>query len=222
MSKLRRNRDQTESFPGCRLWTAITLVVALAFPAASVAETAALKLDLTLFQPGDLCGAGPADADVVLAEFVASSKPSSAGQDVAPPHDDTVEVSQNPAVHPDNPAMAREHAALLALVPLADVTHTAIADGGWFEASTWQAGAIPTAGARVLIPTGVAITYDGQSDVPLKTLRVDGTLRFDPHQNSRIVIDTLVVSPVGRLEIGTAAVPVDPDVLVEVLIPTCW
>lgn len=218
MSKLRRNRDQTESFPGCRLWTAITLVVALAFPAASVAETAALKLDLTLFQPGDLCGAGPADADVVLAEFVASSKPSSAGQDVAPPHDDTVEVSQNPAVHPDNPAMAREHAALLALVPLADVTHTAIADGGWFEASTWQAGAIPTAGARVLIPTGVAITYDGQSDVPLKTLRVDGTLRFDPHQNSRIVIDTLVVSPVGRLEIGTAAVPVDPDVLVEVLI----
>jgi Bacterial Ig domain/G8 domain len=218
MAKLRRNRDQTESLPSCRLWAAVILLVALAFPTTNVAETAALEPDLALFQPGDLCGAFTSDADVVLAEFVASSNPSKDGLDALSLHDGTEEMPQNPAVHPDNPAMAREHAAMLALVPLADVTHTAIADGGWFEVSTWQAGAIPTAGARILIPSGVAVTYDGQSDVPLKTLRVDGTLRFDPHQNSRIVIDTLVVSPVGRLEIGTAAVPVDPDLLVEVLI----
>ena len=180
MSKLRRNRDQTESLPGCRLWAAIVLVVALGFPTTSAADTAVVELDPTLFKPGDLCGAFTSCADVGLAEFVARSEPSKAGLDAFPLHDDTVEMLQTPAVHPDNPAMAREHAALLALVPLADVTDTAISDGGWFDVSTWQAGAIPAAGARVLIPSGVAVTYAGQSDVPLKTVRVDGTLRFDP------------------------------------------
>lgn len=155
---------------------------------------------------------------MIAVEFTASPDRLKADQTLEPPHSVASGKSGAPTVHPDNPAMAREHAALLALVPDADVTHTAVADGNWFAASTWKAGAIPNADANVLIPSGLAVTYDGRSDEPLRTLRVDGTLRFDTQINSRIVIDTLVVTPTGRLEIGTVDDPVASDVSVEVMI----
>ena len=122
------------------------------------------------------------------------------------------------AVHPDNPAMAREHMALLDLVSLSDVTDTAVASGSWFVGTTWQSGSVPGPQARLLIPADMTVTYDGKSDAPLKTLRVDGELRFAPDQDSRMVIDTLVVAPAGRLEIGTSVDPVAPDVRIEILI----
>ena len=120
--------------------------------------------------------------------------------------------------HPDNAGMSGEHAALLALVPRLHATDVAVAGGRWFAPQTWSRGQVPADGARVLIPEGIAVVYDGQSDARLFTLRIDGKLNFATENDTRIIIDTLVVAPSGSLEIGTALHPVAPDVRAEVLV----
>ncbi|WP_299847669.1 G8 domain-containing protein [uncultured Paracoccus sp.] len=114
--------------------------------------------------------------------------------------------------------MARDHQALLRLVPRAEATHIAISDGDWFDASTWYRGRIPGADAKVLIPDGISVTYNGESNVSLFTVRVDGELSFATDTDTRMVVDTLVVSPMGRLEIGTEGQPVEADVRTDILI----
>jgi hypothetical protein len=120
--------------------------------------------------------------------------------------------------HGDDAGKAREHMALLELVPRSEATHIAIRDGDWFDPATWYQGRIPGADARVLIPESVSVSYDGVSDVSLFTVRVDGELAFATDANTRMVVDTLVVAPTGRLEIGTAANPVAAGVEAEILI----
>ncbi len=122
------------------------------------------------------------------------------------------------AAHSTDAGKASEHAALLQLVPRSSASHVAVRDGAWSNPSTWYRGAVPGAGARVLIPRNIGVTYDLTTDVALFTTRVDGLLEFATNRNTRIVIDTLVVSPSGRLEIGTAANPVGPTVSAEIVI----
>ena len=128
----------------------------------------------------------------------------------------------------DNPTMDREHAAVLALVPDLAVTHFAIQDGNWSDPFTWVDGAVPAAEANVLVPQGTTVTLDGQVAVALRTTRVDGTLRFATDVNTMLTVDTLVVTPSGTLEIGTAAAPVLPGVTARVVfadrgpIDTAW
>lgn len=120
--------------------------------------------------------------------------------------------------HGDDPGKATEQDASMDLVPRSEATHVAVAGGDWFDPGTWYNGVIPDAGAKVLIPEGIEVTYSGVSDVSLFTVRVDGALRFDTQADSRIVFDTLVISPTGELEIGTEADPVDPGVKVELIV----
>jgi hypothetical protein len=120
--------------------------------------------------------------------------------------------------HGDNAPMAREHGALLDLVPRADATHVAIANGDWFNASTWYNGRIPGADAKVLIPEGVTVNYDGESDASLFTVRVDGELSFAIDANTKMIVDTMVISSSGRLEIGTADRPIQAGVEAQILI----
>ena len=120
--------------------------------------------------------------------------------------------------HGDNAAMATEHMQLLDLVPRSEATHVAVANGDWFDPATWYQGRIPDADAKVLIPKGVSVTYDGESDASLFTVRVDGTLSFATDADTKMVVDTMVVSGSGRLEIGTADNPVDPDVTTQIII----
>jgi hypothetical protein len=120
--------------------------------------------------------------------------------------------------HGDNAAMSTEHMQLLNLVPRSDATHVAVSDGDWFDPNTWYEGRIPDAGARVLIPEGVSVNYDGESDASLFTVRVDGELGFAHNVDTRMVVDTFVVSASGRLEIGTAANPIDANVNVDIVI----
>ena len=120
--------------------------------------------------------------------------------------------------HPDDPKMALEHQRLLELVPRAEATHVAIANGDWFDPDTWYEGRIPGEGAKVLIPEGVSVRYDGESDASLFTLRIDGELSFATDADTRMVVDTMVVSGSGRLEIGTAETPVEAGVKTDILI----
>jgi hypothetical protein len=120
--------------------------------------------------------------------------------------------------HPDSTRMAKEHQQLLDLVPRSEATHVAIGNGDWFDSSTWHQGRIPDAGAKVLIPRGVEVTYDGENDASIFTIRVDGKLQFATDRDTKLVIDTMVVSPSGRLEVGTSQRPIEAGVSARIII----
>jgi hypothetical protein len=120
--------------------------------------------------------------------------------------------------HPDDSGMALDHARLLGLAPRSESTHVAVRNGEWFDPDTWHQGRIPGEDAKAFIPKGLTVTYDGQSAASLFTLRVDGELNFATDADTRMIIDTLVAAPSGRLEIGTAEAPVEAGVSTEILI----
>lgn len=130
--------------------------------------------------------------------------------------------------HPDDPVRGGEHQALLDLVPHEQVTHRAITDGPWSEASTWQDGLLPGELAHVLIPHDVAVEVDGEFDARLATIRVDGLLTFATDVDTSLTVDTFVVAVNGTLHIGTSERPIAPDVLATILftddgpIDTVW
>src|SRR5262245_39658011 len=105
--------------------------------------------------------------------------------------------------HPDNPVLQAEHLELLDLVPDANVTHTVVRDGLWSDKGTWKDGILPTANANVLIPLGKIVTVDHVSELPLRTVRVDGKLQFAADRDTKLLVDTLVIAPEGWLVIGT-------------------
>lgn len=114
--------------------------------------------------------------------------------------------------HQNNPAMQKEHIAVMDLVPVSAATHVAVNNGSWFDPNTWANGQVPGAGAKVLIPDGVTVAYDGQSKASLFTVRVDGELDFATNVDTFMEVDTFVVSPTGKLTIGSESDPVDPSV----------
>ena len=111
-----------------------------------------------------------------------------------------------------------EHMAAIGLVNPADATHAAITSGDWFDPAIWDGGVVPGANAKVYIPEGVSVAYGGESDVSIFSIGVAGELRFDPNQDSKLVVETMVVVPSGRLEIGTAENPITEDVSVDIVI----
>jgi len=120
-------------------------------------------------------------------------------------------------MHGHDPGMAMEHMSAMALVPRAEATHVAVAHGSWFDPSTWANGEVPGDDAKVLVPRGIEVTYDGQSDASIFTVRVDGHLEFATDADSMLRLDTMVTSMDGHLTIGTEADPVQDDVRVEIL-----
>ena len=77
-------------------------------------------------------------------------------------------------------------AAILALLSLclpssvfaADPVVLSAKSGAWSEPSTWATGKVPAAGARVLIQTGHAVTYDVAADAVIRGLNIAGSLTF--------------------------------------------
>jgi hypothetical protein len=121
-------------------------------------------------------------------------------------------------IHGGDELRAGEHANLLELVPRAAATHVAVSNGAWSDPSTWHNGEIPWDGADVLIPEGVEVTVDGIFNARLDTIRVDGKLDVLRDEDTRLVVETLVVSSSGLLEYGTEADPVAPYVTAEIVI----
>lgn len=129
-----------------------------------------------------------------------------------------VKAQPEDEAHGTDPGKAAQHEAVMELVPRDEATHIAVSDGDWFDPGTWYNGQIPGDGAKVLIPEGISVTYDDVSDARLFTVRVDGELTFDSHSDSRMVFDTMVVSPTGTLTIGSETDPVDAGVKVELVV----
>src|SRR5262249_7922991 len=103
-----------------------------------------------------------------------------------------------------------EHDAAFALVPMSQVTNTAIATGLWSSPLTWKNGQGPTTGARVYISPGGTLTGNNIFNAQYKTIRVAGTLRFLTNGNTQLKVDTIVVEQQGALKMGTPSQPILP------------
>jgi len=128
-------------------------------------------------------------------------------------------ISAPEHIHDGPPAAMAHMEHLYNLVPRGDATHIAINHGDWNDPSTWHNGQIPGDGAQVLIPQGIAVTYSEVNDASLFTVRVDGHLHFATDQDSRMEVDTFVVSGTGHLVIGTEDHPVNANVNVDIVFP---
>ena len=120
--------------------------------------------------------------------------------------------------HSHHGAMATEHMAAMDLVARAEATHVAVRNGDWSDPNTWFEGRIPGDDAKVLIPEGLSVSYGTLSDARLFTVRVDGTLDFETTTDSRMIFDTMIVSPTGALIIGTVDNPVAPTVNIDLIV----
>ena len=106
-------------------------------------------------------------------------------------------------------AQSMTHVQLIqALLPDNEITHTAIQNGSWFDATTWQENQVPTTDARVLIPQNITVNYDGISSTSIYGIKSRGVLNFLPTQESLLRIDTLVIDSTGELIIGTKNNPI--------------
>jgi Ca2+-binding RTX toxin-like protein len=120
--------------------------------------------------------------------------------------------------HAENAGLAREHLATLQLVRYDQVTNYAVRSGNWSDPSIWHGGVVPGAGARVLIPVGVEVKVDGMIPARLSTVRVDGSLSFDPAHNTQLQVDTMLVDDCGEFYMGTSAAPIARGVTARLLI----
>lgn len=101
-----------------------------------------------------------------------------------------------------------EHAQSLKLFTHDEATHKSTRSGSWGDPNTWSIGEVPSPEARVLISSGhiVKITESVQSRI--HKIRVDGVLYVEPQTALNIVVETLLITPIGRLFIGTPSNPI--------------
>ncbi len=111
-----------------------------------------------------------------------------------------------------------EHAAAFELVPYEAATHWAVHSGSWGDPATWDAGEVPTDGARVVVGHGVEVVLDYVNETVHRTIRIDGTLRFATDVDTSLSVDTLVVDMMGHLQIGTVDAPVAGGVNARLII----
>lgn len=131
--------------------------------------------------------------------------------------DEAPEAPETPAEVFAEPACAVAADSAMALVDPMRVTHLAVADGPFSAPATWRGGQVPVDGARAQIPEGRTVTVDQDVPARLRTLRVDGTLRFAPDVDTALRVDTLVSTARGQVEIGTEAAPISPEVTARVV-----
>lgn len=109
------------------------------------------------------------------------------------------------------------HASLDNIMPLELVSHRAVGDGPWNSQATWG-GEVPPNGARVHIPAGVRVEIHTELATRIETIRLEGTLSFDPSSDTRLLVETLGSWPGSALEIGTEENPVQPGSAAEIVI----
>lgn len=100
-------------------------------------------------------------------------------------------------------ACSRDAAAPVAPVTPPTVPPPAAPSNLWSDARSWPAGAVPAAGAAVLIPEGKRITLD-VSPPALRSLVIDGQLTFD-EKDVALSADYIVVH--GTLQVGSEESP---------------
>jgi hypothetical protein len=67
--------------------------------------------------------------------------------------------------------------------------------GPWSSTSTWEGGTVPKAGARVQVQEGHAVVYDLNSDQPIRSVHVAGTLSFAPDKDTLLIVGLIKIQP---------------------------
>lgn len=162
------------------------------------------------FMPGGIDASHDGHGHTHDGEFLASL-------DLLTDHARTESINSN-VPHPDNPVKREEHFALFDLVDPAAATHSVVGSGNWSDPTIWSAGQIPSADANVLIGPEFTVTVDTGLAPSLRTIRVEGTLRFATAADSTLRVDTLIVTGSGTLEMGTAAAPIESGATARLII----
>ena len=68
-----------------------------------------------------------------------------------------------------------------------------VRDGAWSDASTWENGKVPGAGAVVLVRTAHRVIYDVKAEHPIRALHISGSVSFDPEKDTRLDVGLLKV-----------------------------
>jgi hypothetical protein len=105
------------------------------------------------------------------------------------------------------------------LAPRAGATHVAVQNGNWTDATTWlnasNAFQVPGAGAKILIPRGITVTYDSNASTVYDWLRHDGKLQFVTATDTRLIVDTIVSDHHSEWVQGTEDAPITATSIVE-------
>ncbi|MCA9235666.1 MAG: G8 domain-containing protein [Planctomycetales bacterium] len=120
----------------------------------------------------------------------------------------------------NNPHAINAWNQVLSLVPSDQATHVALASGDWSNPQIWSGGQIPTAGARVFIPQGLQLTLSSVLTTALDTVRIDGSLSFNPNVDTQLIADTIVVNTSGALHVGSETTPVAQNRTARVVFTT--
>jgi hypothetical protein len=83
--------------------------------------------------------------------------------------------------------------------------------GLWSQGSTWDTGKVPESHDFVQIDQGCVVVYDLASSPPLAEINIDGSLVFALDKSTELTVSLLLIEPSGKLEIGTAAMPLPPE-----------
>ncbi|WP_281991262.1 T9SS type A sorting domain-containing protein [Aquimarina aggregata] len=89
------------------------------------------------------------------------------------------------------------------LIPNNTATHTAIKSGNWSNPGTWGAGqGVPGLSSIVIIPQGITINYDINSNAHIFAIRLDGKFEIDnPTSPIKLVVDSFMGSVSSNLKI---------------------
>jgi hypothetical protein len=97
-------------------------------------------------------------------------------------------------------------------------TVKSVAGGVWSNPATWSTGKVPGPEDRVAISPGHDVVYDTVSEAKLACVAIRGRIRFRADANTRMKTANLMVMDEGYLEVGSASVPVAPNVTAEIII----
>ncbi|TQV85898.1 G8 domain-containing protein [Aliikangiella coralliicola] len=89
--------------------------------------------------------------------------------------------------------------------------------GNWSDPKTWNNSALPAENARILIPSGLTLTVDGEIKEKLKKIEIEGTLNFATQINTQLKVETITSNMQGRLEIGSESNPISADVSARII-----
>lgn len=104
----------------------------------------------------------------------------------------------------------------LDVVPLGEVTHTAVQSGLWNHPSTWDNG-VPSSGAKVYIPSRKVVTINQVISTRLKWIRLEGKLEFSKTNNTQLKVESLIGTVTSEVEIGSNIEPVASQVLAQII-----
>ncbi|WP_420594654.1 G8 domain-containing protein [Deinococcus sp.] len=117
---------------------------------------------------------------------------------------------------PSMAAMPGDHVAMLASTFKWNVV--ASQSGNWNEPGTWQAGRVPGDGDNVRIPQGLTVSVNSRESAALARIDVEGTLSFATNTDTRLIVDTMLVTSPATVTMGTSTQPLRAGVTAELIV----